>query len=596
MKKFYISLLGLLAVGTVSAQVTSVSPAKKHATISEKVKPSANLVEKGATLWSNDFTNASDWTFQNTSTDGNGNPASVDWVITADASASPSGAFVPFGFTNIGNYALIDSDTEGQGASQNADITTALPATNGGNPFPANVSLVFEQAYRTYLDIREVHISTNGTTWTPFVVTDGTENTGVNTANPDLYSVNISTVAAGQTQVWVRFHYEGTWGWFWAVDNVKIVETDDYDLKMQDVYWGSVGAWGTYLPYYQIPTTQVTDIEFGGIIKNNGAVAQSDIVFNATTTGYTGASASAPLQPAELDTFWTTTPFAPAATVAAHAVNFSASSTATEAYPVDNTLPATTINVTNFTYARDKGTAAGGTFNAGEGFEVGNIYDMYANATLKGVDVQISTSAVAGAEIYATLYSIDPATGDFIYMEASAPYVLTSGNLGQLITLPLQSAQALNAGEPYLIVVGSYGDGGLTNDLVVATAGTSEAQTTFYYDMTDATWYYTTSTPMVRMNFNPVVGVNEVENTYALSVYPNPANTNATVSFSLNNEAAVSINVTDLSGKVVYMNTLGTVNGTQSVNVTTDALKSGVYMVNVTVDGNVSTQKLIVRK
>ena len=221
---------------------------------------------------------------------------------------------------------------------------------------------------------------------------------------------------------------------------------------------------------------------------------------------------------------------------------------------------------------------------------------MYANATLKGVDVQISTSAVAGAEIYATLYSIDPATGDFIYMEASAPYVLTSGNLGQLITLPLQSAQALNAGEPYLIVVGSYGDGGLTNDLVVATAGTSEAQTTFYYDMTDATWYYTTSTPMVRMNFNPVVGVNEVENTYALSVYPNPANTNATVSFSLNKEAAVSINVTDLSGKVVYMNTLGTVNGTQSVNVTTDALKSGVYMVNVTVDGNVSTQKLIVRK
>jgi len=596
MKKFYISLLGLLAVGTVSAQVTSVSPAKKHATISEKVKPSANLVEKGATLWSNDFTNASDWTFQNTSTDGNGNPASVDWVITADASASPSGAFVPFGFTNIGNYALIDSDTEGQGASQNADITTALPATNGGNPFPANVSLVFEQAYRTYLDIREVHISTNGTTWTPFVVTDGTENTGVNTANPDLYSVNISSVAAGQTQVWVRFHYEATWGWFWAVDNVKIVETDDYDLKMQDVYWGSVGAWGTYLPYYQIPTTQVTDIEFGGIIKNNGAVAQSDIKFNATTTGYTGMSATAPLQPAELDTFWTTTPFAPAATVAAHSVNFSASSTATEAYPVDNTLPATTINVTNFTYARDKGTAAGGTFNAGEGFEVGNIYDMYANATLKGVDVQISTSAVAGAEIYATLYSIDPATGDFIYMEASAPYVLTSGNLGQLITLPLQSAQALNAGEPYLIVVGSYGDGGLTNDLVVATAGTSEAQTTFYYDMTDATWYYTTSTPMVRMNFNPVVGVNEVENTYALSVYPNPANTNATVSFSLNNEAAVSINVTDLSGKVVYMNTLGTVNGTQSVNVTTDALKSGVYMVNVTVDGNVSTQKLIVRK
>lgn len=596
MKKFYISLLGLMAVGTVSAQVTSLTPAKKNATISEKVKPSANFVEKGATLWSDDFSNPANWSFQNSSTDGNGNPASVDWVITSDANACPSSAFQPVNFTTIGSYALIDSDSQGQGASQNSDITTG-PVTNGlGGNFPANVSLVFEQAYRTYLDIREVHISTDGTTWTPFVVTDGTETTGVNTANPDLYSVNISSVAAGASQIWVRFHYEATWGWFWAVDNVKIVVTDDYDLKMQDVYWGSVGAWGTYLPYYKIPTAQVTNVDFGGIIKNNGALSQPDIMFTAATTGYTGTSATAALTPAALDTFWTTTPWAPAATVAAHTFNFTASSSATEAFPIDNTLPATTINVTNYTYARDKGTAAGGTYNAGNGFESGNIYDIFANATIKGIDVQISTSAVAGAEIYAKIYSIDPSTGDFIWMDESLPYVLTSANLGQLITLPLQNAQALNAGEPYLVVVGSYGDGGASNDLVIATSGVSEAQTTFYYDMTDATWYYSTSTPMVRMNFDPSLGVNEVENSYELSVYPNPANTNATVSFSLNNEANVSINVTDLSGKVVYTNALGTVNGTQSVNVNTDALNSGVYMVNVTVDGNVSTQKLVIRK
>jgi Tol biopolymer transport system component len=90
--------------------------------------------------------------------------------------------------------------------------------------------------------------------------------------------------------------------------------------------------------------------------------------------------------------------------------------------------------------------------------------------------------------------------------------------------------------------------------------------------------------------------LNEVANTVGMNVYPNPANSNATVSFSLNNEADVNINVTDLSGKVVYTNALGTVNGTQSVNVNTDALNSGVYMVNVSVDGTVSTQKLVIRK
>jgi hypothetical protein len=38
------------------------------------------------------------------------------------------------------------------------------------------------------------------------------------------------------------------------------------------------------------------------------------------------------------------------------------------------------------------------------------------------------------------------------------------------------------------------------------------------------------------------------------------------------------------------------VKGTQKVNVNTEALNSGVYMVNVSVNGTVSTQKLVVRK
>jgi hypothetical protein len=52
----------------------------------------------------------------------------------------------------------------------------------------------------------------------------------------------------------------------------------------------------------------------------------------------------------------------------------------------------------------------------------------------------------------------------------------------------------------------------------------------------------------------------------------------------------------DLSGKNVFNTVLGTVNGTQQVNINTDALSNGVYMVNLNIDGKISTQKLIVRK
>jgi hypothetical protein len=101
---------------------------------------------------------------------------------------------------------------------------------------------------------------------------------------------------------------------------------------------------------------------------------------------------------------------------------------------------------------------------------------------------------------------------------------------------------------------------------------------------------------MIRLLDDPSVSLDEVTAVSGINVFPNPANNVANVSIELSNDAAVAINVTDLSGKVVYTTDLGTVNGTQDVQVNTSSFTSGVYMVNVSVDGAVSTQKLVVRK
>ena len=144
------------------------------------------------------------------------------------------------------------------------------------------------------------------------------------------------------------------------------------------------------------------------------------------------------------------------------------------------------------------------------------------------------------------------------------------------------------------VTVGSGGGPG--DDLIVGTSGISPIQTSYYLDE-DGIWYYTTSTPMVRMNFLNDLGLNEIENTFGLSVYPNPTNGQANVSFKLNTETQVVISITDLAGKVAYTNNLGTtVSGAHNVAINTDALSNGVYMVNVLANGVVSTQKLIVRK
>ena len=100
----------------------------------------------------------------------------------------------------------------------------------------------------------------------------------------------------------------------------------------------------------------------------------------------------------------------------------------------------------------------------------------------------------------------------------------------------------------------------------------------------------------IRLKMGDQTAINEIESNSKLNIYPNPTNTNTTVSFSLSNESNVTINVTDLAGKIVYTNTLGTVNGAQNVTVNTENLTSGVYMVNVSINGTVSTEKLIVKK
>jgi hypothetical protein len=195
----------------------------------------------------------------------------------------------------------------------------------------------------------------------------------------------------------------------------------------------------------------------------------------------------------------------------------------------------------------------------------------------------VNGAAEIGAEIYLKLYSIDPATGDFLYVDETGPYVLTSNDIDAEVTLSfLGGNYPLNAGESYLLVAGSNGDGGATNDLVVGTAGPAPAQTCFYYDMTDLTWYYTTSQPMVRMNFDPVA--------------PNPAADATSVTFTMKNTSDAIINVIDMAGKVVATQSLSGVNGTQVVEINTSALNSGMYTVTVAANGTTVSKKLAIRK
>jgi hypothetical protein len=586
MKKIYITLISLSLGYQLQAQIPSqnIEMKNKYARFDYSAKQNKFSQPKGVVIWSNDFSNSSEWTYDNTS------DPFLDWTITNNPDTIPVTTLSPAVFTTVNNgYAFINSDAQGETANQNANMT--YTGTIDCSAY-SNVSIVFEQSYRTYLDTRIIRISNdNGATWTDFTVTDGSEPTAQNSPNPDVYSINISSVAGGQANVKVQINYQGNWGWYWAIDDMKIIETDQYDLKLQSVAFGTDGAFGARLPYFQIPNQQVAPINFGGVLKNIGVQNLSDAGFNATISGsYNGVAAPILLNSETTDTVWCDNTFTPSSSNMMYSVLVAATTAQTEPDVTNNVLPNISVSVNDYIYARDNNQILGGISNSGQGYEVGHIYDIFQSATLYGIDAVLNSSTEVGSEIFVKLYSIDPATGDFLFVEESAPYIVTNADLGQKISLPLSNSVQLNANESYLAMVGSYGDGGATNDLVTASSGSATPQTTFYYDYTDQTWYYTTSNVMVRMNFDPILSVDDIENSFGLSVYPNPAS--EVINVSVNKTVEAIISVFDVTGKVVKTSLL---NGVSS-SFTTSGLTDGVYYVNITDGVSTSTQKVIIRK
>ena len=577
MKKIYLSLFSLSFVFASVAQnnMNSTTELRKDIGISNGKITNHDVREKGQTLWTNDFSNPADWTFQ----DNGSNPA-ANWVITTDVNAIPYSGLAPAGHTSAANgYALIDSDTPGNAATQNVDITLAAGVDlTGAN----QVNLVFEHSYRIYGDVRTVQVSNDGgTTWTDYVITDGTGSG--DTGNPDVVSLNISAVAGNQANVTIRFHYEGAWGWFWAIDDVAIIETDDHDLVLTSATFESLG-----LPYYKVPTAQVSAFDLYGVADNIGLQDQTNSVLSVDVDGAAFATSTPVTIPSGTvgDTLVISAQWTPAASVASHTIDFNLSSDFTDADPSNNTA-SIAMEVTENIYARDNGNVTGGSFNSGNAYEIGNYFDIFADQTIYSINVGIHTACEAGAIIYATIYSIDAATGDFIFEGNTDDYTVDASDIDAEVTLDLFSPFNMLAGNGYLVVVGAYGNGGASNDLVVSRAGASAAQTSFFYDGTDLTWYYTTNTPWVRMNTLDATGVAEAS-LEGVSLFPNP--TEGILNITNENNTQNTIVVYNVLGKVVMTTTTNT---TSTVDLSANG--SGVYLVEVSNTNGKITERVILK-
>ena len=607
MKKVYLSIF-LAGLGyNVSAQF-----AQKPMTANEVVRTAPKEVAKaptqkalGTLVWSDDFSTPANWVVDNDGQTG----AEYGWTIDAlsDGWWAPASAIAS---VSEGNFAELSNGVPTPAPGTQAldvvyTLTTANPIdlTTSGT----DVTLDFLQYGARFNDLQEIQVSTNGTTF--FTVGDNLDMDVLSQAggsaypNPQTKSINLATLIPGATQLWVRFRWTtnyptaatnpNVWvAYGWYIDDVTLTTNPDYDLDVVSTYWGTA-----FLNYYQIPLTQVAPIDFSANVFNGGSQTMNNAQLNVNINSgaWTGSSATGVNIPTlNEDSLFTTTQFTPSSTAAAtYNVTRTITSTETDDVPANNAIPALTFSTTNYIYARDNNTVAGNTSNGTDGFEVGNLFDIWADQTVKAVNVRLaggSGGTTVGTEIFVKIYSIDQTTGDFVWEGESAPFVVATGNLNTNLVMELIDPVNLVANNTYLAVVGAFGPG-----LKVANAGTSEPQTSFFLDLLDGTWYYTTSTPYVRLNFDPGVGIEETEGNVAISnVYPNPTTGTTTIDYSLVNASDVTVEVVDITGKVVYSVNNGTqVAGDYQVSFDAAGYSNGVYYVNITSNESTVTKKFI---
>lgn len=608
MKKIYLlagALIGGLAVNAQIVTNNSVAAKNERNEIRPVAKKVGDAVKaEGQLWWSNQFDTPAEWAH----TGGAGHTAG-DWTIVtaipASIVAQQASYQWPATFSGAsGNFAFIDSDAAGTSGSQDAYFTfqSNIDLSGAGN---AAMYLTFAEYYRHYYDQNFVEVSNDGgATWTIFEVNPVAEvPVNTNCVDGEVETVNITPakgVGPWTNQVQVRFHYVGNWDWFWGIDDVKIVEAWDNDIKFTNWYQSTDIATTQALDYYYIPQSQSSfpGLTFGANVTNNGALDQASVALHVTATGgYDETGTAVAINATMSDSLEVTVPYMPTG-IGTKTVNLTSEITGTDSDLTNNTA-SFDMYLNNYQYSRDNNVSTGSigqiSSQDAQPLKIGNIMEIFDDMVVTNVALRLSTQAAGavGGEYFCEIYTYDFVGQVWNFYAETEIGEVTSTSATWVNLAVVGGPTTIPAGETVLVVAGHFGG---SDEVRFAYAQNTIEGTVQGFDAAgDAFSLTSPGAIMIRLSDEPL-SVTEMENTFGLSVYPNPANANTTVSFDLNNEANVAVNVTDLSGKIVYTNSLGTVNGAQKLNIDTDSLSNGVYMVNVIVDGAVSTQKLVVRK
>jgi hypothetical protein len=156
---------------------------------------------------------------------------------------------------------------------ENADlITSAINCSSS-----SFVALEFEQFFYTYYSNNTnssatIFASNDGTNWVQVYSNSAT------TSNPDKKLIDISSVAAYQATVYLKFNFTGDWDGWWAIDDIKLFQPLPLDISVESV---------TVNQFVGIGSQTIT-----GVVQNNGSSTINSFDLSYTDNGGPAVSQS----------------------------------------------------------------------------------------------------------------------------------------------------------------------------------------------------------------------------------------------------------------------------------------------------------------
>lgn len=539
------------------------------------------------------------------------------WTNTGPGPTSSIYAVPVLNTSTPSGWAIIDDDHDG--VSGSATDASLVSPTIDLSAAPPNLKLEFEQYFQEFQqDACFIGVSTDGgITWQETEVNAGVGRDG--RPNPELVDVNISPMVTGNpATVRIRFRYTSVWDYGWQVDNIRITELEDNDMAivqahLTDYSYDAAGATSN-IEYSMIPTDHVAPMTMNAVLRNRGFLQQTGALLNVNIAGpggssFSASSSTATFAPLETDTAYVQA-YTPNGGTGQYDVTFSVDQDQEDDVPANNTV-ALSFQVTDGIYASDDDVMDGYIMptgdNDGAHIEVGNVFHMVANDVAHGIQVALHENTTVGSLIYGVIYEehITEPTTHPVPVEFSLDHVVTEDDLNGIggshfITIPFHLPVQLQAGRSYMVVAGSNGG---DDDAAFGTSGSSAAlASNVYYPSgsagTSNLVFYTTSTPMVRLQLSDAVGIDDAIGANGTSLgqnQPNPANTMTTITYALNAPASVLLEVHDVSGKLVLQLPQGMrASGQHRMDVDTSALEEGIYLYSLQLEGARITKRMSV--